>query len=129
MTIATAPVCVGASSCKRSTLPTQLRMARISPRSIVKYFSGEEGALSEMCFDGSEDELSMEGEDPHDPLYSPQAGTINILQTKETKKYYCFTNIQVFLHLWEAVLCRPSHLDQQKVKIATQKNSLRNYSH
>ena len=100
-------------------------MARISPRSIVRYFSGEEGALSEMCFDGSEDELSMEGEDPYDPLYSPQAGTINILQTKETKKYCCSTNIQVFLHLWEAVLCRPPHLDQQKVKTATQKNSLK----
>ncbi len=43
-------------------------MAFISPRSVIRYFSAEEGALSELCFDGSEDELSMEGEEPYDPL-------------------------------------------------------------
>lgn len=79
MTIAPAPVCVGASFCKRCTLPTQLRMARISPRNIVRYFSGEEGALSEMCFDDSDDELGMEDEDPYDPLYEPEAGIQNKL--------------------------------------------------
>ena len=47
-------------------------MAWISPRSIIKYFSGEEGSLSEICFEGSDDDLGMEDEDPYDsmsPLY------------------------------------------------------------
>ena len=42
-------------------------MAWISPRSVIKYFSGEEGSLSEICFDGSDDDLGMEDEDPYDP--------------------------------------------------------------
>ena len=43
-------------------------MAWISPRSVIKYFSGEEGSLSEICFDGSDDDLGMEDEDPYDPI-------------------------------------------------------------
>ena len=41
-------------------------MAWISPRTVVKYFSREDGAISELCFDGSDD-LGMEDEDPYDP--------------------------------------------------------------
>ena len=44
-------------------------MDGISPRSIIRYFSGEKGDLSEMCFDDSEDELEMDGEEAYDPLY------------------------------------------------------------
>jgi len=43
--------------------------AWISPTRIIKYFSGEEGGLSEVCFDGSDDDLGMEDEEPYDPLY------------------------------------------------------------
>ena len=42
-------------------------MAWISPRTVIKYFSGEDGAFSEFCFDGSDDDLGMEDEDPYDP--------------------------------------------------------------
>ena len=41
-------------------------------RSVIKYFSGEEGSLSEIYFEGSDDDLGMEDEDPYDsmsPLY------------------------------------------------------------
>jgi len=41
---------------------------KISPTRVIKYFSGEEGGLSEVCFDGSDDDLGMEDE-PYDPLY------------------------------------------------------------
>ena len=71
-TIGTAPACVGATSrISKSTLlrlPTQIAMALISPRSVIKYFSGEDGAISELCFDGSDDDLGMEDEDPYDPM-------------------------------------------------------------
>ena len=43
-------------------------MAWISPRSVIKYFSGEEGSLSEICFEGSDDDLGMGDEDPYDPM-------------------------------------------------------------
>ena len=46
-------------------------MAWISPKSVIKYFSGEDGSISEICFEGSDD-LGMEDEDPYDsmsPLY------------------------------------------------------------
>jgi len=33
---------------------------------VIKYFSEEDGAISELCFDGSDD-LGMEDEDPYDP--------------------------------------------------------------
>lgn len=74
MTIAPAPVCVGASSSKRCMLPTQHRYYQ----EIVRYFSREEGPLSEMCFD-SGDKLGMEDEDLYDPLYEPEAGIQNKL--------------------------------------------------
>ena len=71
-TIGMAPACVGATSCiSKSTLlrlPTQIAMAWISPRTVIKYFSGEDGAISELCFDGSDDDLGMEDEDPYDPM-------------------------------------------------------------
>ena len=41
-------------------------MAWISPRSVIKYF--QEGSLSEIFFDGSDDDLGMEDEDPYDPM-------------------------------------------------------------
>ena len=84
-------------------------MASISPRSIVRYFSGEEGALSEMCFDGSDDELGME-EEPYDPLYEPDSGMILLLHYFfASKNKYNNTNMQVLLHHQSTVL---SHLDQ-----------------
>ena len=43
-------------------------VALISPRTVIKYFSGEDGAISELCFDGSDDDLGMEDEDPYDPM-------------------------------------------------------------
>lgn len=43
-------------------------MAFISPRSVTRYFIVEEGAPSELCVDGSDDKLSMEGEEPYNPL-------------------------------------------------------------
>ena len=58
-------------------------MAWISPRTVIKYFSGEDGAVSELCFDGSDDDLGMEDEDPYypmDPLHeSDNEGTQNCL--------------------------------------------------
>ena len=78
-TIGTAPACVGATSrISKSTLlrlPTQIAMALISPRTVIKYFSGEDGAISELCFDGSDDEDPY---DPMDPLHeSDNEGTQN----------------------------------------------------
>ena len=88
----------------------QQRMARISPRSIVRYFSGEKGALSEMSFDGSDDELGME-EEPYDPLYEPDSGIILFFLHYffASKSKYNNTNMQVLLHHQSTVL---SHLDQ-----------------
>ena len=46
-------------------------MAWISPRSVIKYFNGEEGSISELCFDGSDDDLGMEDDDPYEGTYDP----------------------------------------------------------
>ena len=51
------------------TPPTQIMTAWISPTRVIKYFSGEEGGLSEVCFDGSDNDLGMEDEEPYDPPY------------------------------------------------------------
>ena len=44
-------------------------MTWISPlRTVIKYFSGEDGAISELCFDGSDDDLGMKNENPYAPM-------------------------------------------------------------
>ena len=44
---------------------------RLSASAVISYFSGEEG--SEVLFDGSDDELGMEDEEPYDdePPFEP----------------------------------------------------------
>ena len=51
--------------------------AWISTR-VIKYFSVEEGGLSEVCFDGSNNDLGMEDEEPYDlPYMSDDEGMHN----------------------------------------------------
>ena len=44
---------------------------RFSPSAVIRYFSGEEGA--EVIFEGSDDDLGMEDEEPYDdePPFEP----------------------------------------------------------
>ena len=60
-------------------------MSWISPRTVIKYFSGEDGAISELCFDGSDDDLGMEDEDIYDPTDSLHESDNE--GTQNSKKY------------------------------------------
>ena len=62
-------------------------MAWISPRTVIKYFSGEDGAISELCFDRSDDDLGMEDEDPYDPMDPLDELESDSEGTQNSKKY------------------------------------------
>ena len=49
---------------------------RLSPSAVIRFFSGEEDSLSEIIFDGSDDELGMEDEEPLD--YEPPFESLEV---------------------------------------------------
>ena len=50
-------------------------MAWTSPKTVIKYFNGEDGAISEICFDENDNFLEMEDEGPYDPRVYDSKGT------------------------------------------------------
>ena len=70
-------------------------MAWISPRTVIKYFSGEDGAISELCFDGSDDDLGMEDEDPYDPMDPLESDNEGI----QNGKKYLFNKLMQLLQI------------------------------
>ena len=59
--------------------------ARISPSAVVRYFSGDDTALPEIFFEGSDDELGMEdqelddSEPPFEPLEVEDQGEFTVM--------------------------------------------------
>ena len=74
---------------------------RLSASAVISYFSGEEG--SEVLFDGSDDELGMEDEEPYDdeppfePLevdFDPELGKVLVhMHIHVIRKYKCLCTL------------------------------------